>query len=183
MDPVYKYKYKNKLSWKNRLMRLLWNVTWALLFRLTPRIGFYGWRAMLLRLFGAKIGSGCHISPSCRIWAPWNLTLGSLVALAEGVECYSVSPIIIGSKVSVSQRAYLCTASHDISTLHLELIHSPIEIDDHAWVCAEAFLGPGVSIGEGAVIAARACVVKDVEPYSVMAGNPARCIRKREIKE
>lgn len=140
------------------------------------------WRLALLKLFGAKFGQGCRIAPSVRVWAPWNLSMGDYVCLAEGVDCYSVSPIQISSKATVSQRAFLCSASHDISSLSRPLIHSPISIKEHAWVCAEAFIGPGVNVGEGAVVAARAVVVKDVEPWMVVGGNPSKIIKKRELE-
>lgn len=136
----------------------------------------------MYRVFGARIGKGCRLSPSCRVWAPWNLEMGILSALGDGVDCYSVDKIRIGSKVAVSQRVFLCTATHDISTLMRELEHAPISIGDHVWVCAEAFVGPGVTLGKGAVVGARAVVVKDVEPWTVVAGNPSRFVKKREIK-
>lgn len=180
-ESPFQYKYVNQLTVRNRIGRFLWGLAYVLLFRLTPRYGFNGWRVILLRLFGARIGKGCKINPLAKIWAPWNLTLGDLVAFAEGVDCYNVSPITIGTKVTVSQRAFLCTASHDIKTLKRELKHSPIVIEDHVWVCAEAFVGPGVSIGEGSVIGARTLLLRNVEPYSVMSGNPAKLIKKREI--
>lgn len=182
MQQFEAYKYRNELSWRNKLARLAWVVVSAVLFRWTPRYGFNEWRNVLLRLFGATVGKGCKIHPRCRIWAPWNLELGTFVSMAEDVDCYCVSPIQIGSKVAISQRAFLCTASHDISTHLRPLIHKPIVIEDFAWVCAEAFVGPGVRVGEGAVIAARGCVFRDVEPYAVMMGNPATMIKKRVIK-
>jgi putative colanic acid biosynthesis acetyltransferase WcaF len=99
------------------------------------------------------------------------------------VDCYSVSPIQIGNKVTVSQRAFLCSASHDISSLSRPLIHSPIVIKEHAWVCAEAFVGAGITIAEGAVVGARSVVTRDVEAWAVVAGNPAKFVKTRVIDE
>lgn len=173
--------YVDSLSRASRVRRFVWEVFWMIFFWPTPRWFLNSWRILLLRLFGAKIGEGCRVAPSCRIWAPWNLCLGDRTALAEGVECYSVDRIDIGSNVCVSQRAFLCTASHSIHTLQRPLTHRPIVIKDHAWVCAEAFVGPGVIVGEGAVIAARAVAVRDVTEWEVVGGNPARVIKKRKI--
>lgn len=103
--------------------------------------------------------------------------------IADGVDCYNAAPIHIGVNATVSQRAYLCTASHDISDTHHRQIQRPINIGDRAWVCAEAYVGPGVTIGEGAVVGARGCAYKNVEPWTVVGGNPAKVIKKRIIKE
>lgn len=166
---------------RNRLVRMLWGCVYVICFRQSPIWMLRKWRVFLLRLFGAKIGKTCRIDPTCKIWAPWNLKMGSHSCLADSVDCYSVSPIIIGNHVTVSQRSYLCSASHNIHQLDLPLIHQPIQIQDHAWICAQAFIGPGVTIGEGAIVGACAVVTKDVEAWTVVAGNPARFIKKREI--
>jgi putative colanic acid biosynthesis acetyltransferase WcaF len=137
----------------------------------------------LLRLFGAKIGRGCRIAPSCFVWAPWNLIMEDFVALAQGVDCYSVDKIILGSYSTVSQRAFICTASHDVSYLSRPLIHSPIIVGEHAWICAESFVAPGVEVGHGAIVGARSVVTKNVSAWTIVAGNPARYIRVREIVE
>ena len=173
--------YKNNLSIKNRALRLLWNIIYYLLFR--PLVGplFYKWRVFLLRTFGAKIGSHCKIRSSVKIWAPWNLVLGDYVALGPNCNIYSVDKITIGTKVAISQGAYLCTASHDICKRGNPLITAPINIDSFAWVAADAFVGMGVTIGQGAVVGARACVFKDVAPWTVVGGNPAKFIKERKI--
>lgn len=173
--------YADTLGWKLKLRRVLWQLVGNTLFRPTPRGVLHGWRVWILRRFGAHIGSGCRISPSCKIWAPWNLRLGDRVALGDDVDCYCVASITIGSKVAVSQRAFLCSASHDITSLNRPLTFHPIEIEDHAWVCAESFIGPGVTIGEGAVVGARAAAVRDCLPWTTYGGVPARPIGKREI--
>ena len=103
--------------------------------------------------------------------------------LASGVDCYNVNLVHIGANTTVSQRAFLCTASHEITKSLNPLVTAPIEIKDQAWIAAEAYVGMGVTIGQGAVVGARAVVVKDVEPWTVVGGNPARFIKKREIKE
>jgi putative colanic acid biosynthesis acetyltransferase WcaF len=173
-------RYYNPLSWRNKLARAAWAMVWALLFRTSPGISFgSAWRRFLLRLFGAHIGRGATILPSCRVWAPWNLEMGDYSCLSHHVDCYSVDKIKIGSHATVSQYSFLCTASHDIADPHMRLIKSPIAIGEGAWVCAGAFVGPGVTVGEGAVAAARAVVVRDVEPWVVIGGNPAKLIKQR----
>ncbi len=178
-----KRQYEDVLPTRLKLKRAFWHITYLLLYRLTPQTGFNGWRIGLLRLFGATIGKGCRVAPTARIWLPSNLVLGDQVCLAEQTDIYSVAPIHIGSSVAISQRTFLCTASHNIALLSRPLITGPITIGDHAWVCAEAFIGMNVNLGEGAVVGARAVVNSDVSDWTVVAGNPAREIRKRLITD
>jgi len=167
------------MSLRDKLVRLAWEIMYRLLIAWNPRGVMNRWRSFVLRCFGAKIGRGCKIDPGCRIWAPWNLEMEDYAAMANGVDCYCVGRISIGTKVVVSQRAFLCSASHDISTLRRDLVIQPIAISAHAWVCAEAYIGPGVTIGEGAVVGARAAVFRSVEPWHVVGGNPARTLKVR----
>lgn len=111
------------------------------------------------------------------------MDLSDFACLAEGVDFYCVSPIRLEAYATVSQRAFLCSASHKISALSRPLTHSPIVIQRHAWVCAEAFVGAAVTVAEGAVVGARAVVTKDVEPWTVVAGNPAEFVKSRVIIE
>ena len=137
---------------------------------------------MLLRVFGAKIGNSCTILPSARVWAPWTLVVDSRICLSEAVDCYCVDKIILKEHANVSQDAALYTASHDLSSPRMALTTAPIILDRDSWVCARAIILPGVTIGEGAVVAAGAVVTKDVEPWTVVGGNPAKFIKKRELK-
>lgn len=166
-----------------KIKRLVWNLIWLVLFRTTPRWALNNWRVFLLKLFGAKIGKGSRILPSCQIWAPWNLTMGKYSVLGDNVDCYSIDKIIIGDRVTISQRSFLCGGSHDIRSLRLPLVSKPIMINDFAWVCAECFIYPGCIIKEGSIIAARSVLIKDSKSWSVYAGNPAKEIKKRIIKE
>lgn len=174
--------YVDKLSFSSRVRRLIWYFAYCGLFRWTPRLFLGRWRIFLLRIFGAKIGDGCKVDPSCFIWAPWNLVLGDFTCIAGKVDIYSVDKIILGTNVAISQRSFLCTASHDITEISRPLIHKPIIIEDHVWVCAEAFVGLGVTIGEGAVVGARSVLLKDVEAWTVVTGNPAVFRKKRIVK-
>jgi putative colanic acid biosynthesis acetyltransferase WcaF len=161
-----------RISASNRAMRALWTVCWALLYRPTPR-PMHAWRRMILRIFGARIGSGAHPYPAAKIWAPWNLIMESRSCLSDHVDCYCVAPISIGAHATVSQYSYLCSASHDYRVPSLPLVAAPIVIEADAWVAAAAFVGPGVRIGEGAIVGARATVTGDVAPWTVVAGSPA----------
>jgi len=174
-------RYKNQLSFTNKFLRMLWGIVYYLLFKPTPSWILFGWRSNLLRFFGAQIGQGCRVDSSVQIWAPWNLVMGDFVAIGENVDLYSVDKIIIGSKVTISQRAFLCTASHDVRSLHRPLTHAPINLENHVWIAAEAMLHPGVFVKEGAVVAARAVVRNEVAPWSIWAGNPARKVSERKL--
>ena len=138
---------------------------------------------MILRMFGAKIDSTAVVYSSAKVYYPANLTMGRYSCMASDVDCYNVAPIVIGDNVTISQGAFLCTASHDITDTTNPLITARILIENQSWVAAEAFVGMGVTIGEGAVVGARAAVFKDVQPWTVVGGNPAQMIKNRVLKE
>lgn len=175
--------YHDSLTLGNKMARFFWRVSWLFFFRPFHGPIFRYWRSAVLRMWGAKIGRKCAISAKADIWAPWNLELGDYVAIANGVEIYNVSKITMGNHITVSQESYLCTASHDISRLLKPLVHKPIVIGDFSWVCSRSIVLPGVHIGDGAVVAAGAVVTKDVEPWTVVGGNPATFIKKRVLKD
>jgi len=175
--------YQNRHSLKSKLGRVLWNVVWLLLFRPTPRGNlFRPWRIALLKLFGAKVQWSSNVLPSCKIWQPWNLTMGAYASMSENVDCYTVAPIVLGEQATISQGVKLCTAGHDITSKIMELTYKPIVISANVWVAGWSIILPGVTIGEGTVIGAGSVVTKDVAPWSVVGGNPAKFIKKRELK-
>lgn len=169
------------LSTANKLARGVWNLVWVVLFRPTPR-PLHAWRCLLLRLFGAKLGKAVHPYPSARIWAPWNLEMGDHSCLSENVDCYCVERVTIGAHATVSQYSFLCAASHDYSSLDMPMVAAPITIGERAWVTADVFVGPGVTIGNGAVVLARSSVFKDVAPWTVVGGSPAKFLKPRMIE-
>lgn len=171
--------FKSELSLGNKIARVLWALVWLTAFRPSPR-PFFFWRRFLLRLFGARIGRGVRVYGSARIWLPSNLTVGDHSVIGWEVRCYCVAPIRIGAHVIVSQYAHLCAATHDHRDPSMPLRPTPISIADRAWVCADAFVGPGVSVGEGAILGARGCAFRDVPPWTIAGGNPAREISRRE---
>lgn len=162
----------------SRVARFFWKVCWAVLVFPSPR-PFHGWRSFVLRLWGAKIGRHCHIYPRAVIWAPWNLICGDEVGVADGANLYNQAPIKLGSRSVISQGAFLCTGTHDYTSEDFRLVARPIEIGKLAWIAAEAFIHPGVSIGEGAVIGARSVVTRDIPAWMVCAGNPCEPIKPR----
>ena len=162
----------------NRIARFLWQFVWLFLFRPTPP-PMHAWRCWLLRIFGARIASGCHIYSEVRVWAPWNLMMARKSCLGPRVNCYCMAPIVLGEFVVVSQGVHLCTGTHNYNLISFPLLAAPITIESHAWICADAFVGPGVSVGEGAVIGARSVVIRSQPRWMVCAGNPARPIKAR----
>lgn len=175
--------YKNQLGLKHQIIRFIWNIVWGIFARPLPRSIGNRWKIFILRLFGAKISKHAVVYSSAKIYYPSNLIMEENSCLASNVICYNVDLIKLGTNVTVSQGAYLCTASHDIYSQGHELITAPIIIEPQSWVAADAFVGMGVTIGEGAVVGARAAVFKDVEPWIVVGGNPAKPIKKRVITD
>lgn len=165
----------------NRLLRVIWGLAWLLLARFTPP-PLHGWRRLVLRAFGARVGRGARVHGSARIWLPGNLDLGELCLIGPGVNLYNQGRIAIGPRTVISQGAHVCASSHDIADPHFQLILRPIQIDAGAWIAAEAFVGPGVTIGDGAVIGARAALFEDAEANGVYSGNPARLIKQRQLR-
>jgi putative colanic acid biosynthesis acetyltransferase WcaF len=144
-----------------------------------PSSGFRRW---LLRLFGATLGAGVVIKPGARVKYPWLLRAGNHCWIGEDCWIDNLALVDLGSNVCISQGAYLCTGSHDWSDPAFALITRPISVRDGAWICARAFVGPGVEVGEGAVVAAGTVATKNIPPYAVYAGNPAVKVGKRKLK-
>lgn len=167
-----------KYSRSELARRIVWSsVRWS--FFLSPRPAFI-LRRILLRGFKATVGMHVQISNSVDIFAPWNLTIGQYSSIGNRAILYNLANLTIGKSTTISQGAHLCGGSHDYNHPAMTLIKSPIVIGDEVWICADAFIGPGVQIGDGAVVAARAVVVSDVAPNSVVGGNPARLIKMRD---
>lgn len=167
------------LTKRNKLGRLLWRTIWIVLFRPSPRLA-HGWRRFILRLFGAKLGDRTFVYPSVQIWAPWNLEMGDDSCLSHFVDCYCVDKVVLGRKATVSQYSFLCTASHNYKEREMPLITAPITICDFAWVTSDVFIGPGVTVGTGAVVGARSTVSNNVEEWTVVTGSPPKVVNRRD---
>jgi putative colanic acid biosynthesis acetyltransferase WcaF len=172
----------NRENVKWRLRVQVARVAWALvqpLFRLSPR-PLWGWRRAILKLFSAEVGAQAHIYPTVRITMPWNVRIGDYAAIGDRTILYALGSINIGDRVTISQGTHLCAGTHDWRRADMPLLKPPIHISDDAWICADAFIGPGVTIGAFAIVGARSVVTKDVLPSSIVVGNPARQIKTRD---
>jgi putative colanic acid biosynthesis acetyltransferase WcaF len=176
----------NRRAQKYTLAETLRRVAWMLvgrpLFAWSPR-PLFGWRRFVLRCFGASVGPRVHVYPSATIYFPWNLTVGADSAIGEGALVYNLGPITIGTQVTISQQAHLCAGTHDHTNPAMPLQKPPITIESQAWVCADAFIGPSVTVGEGAVVGARAVAMKNVRAWTIVAGNPACVLRDRVLED
>lgn len=141
-------------------------------FRFSPR-PLWAWRRFLLRRFGARIGPEVHIYPTVRIVIPWMLDISEGAAVGDRVILYALGPISIGERTNISQNAHLCAGTHDWRDPAMPLIKSGITIEDDAWICADAFIGPGVHVGARTIVGARTCVLQDLDADVIAQGNPA----------
>jgi putative colanic acid biosynthesis acetyltransferase WcaF len=167
-----------KYSRPEQLRRIAWGIgRWLL--ALSPRPCF-AWRRGVLRLFGARVGEHVNVYPSCRIYMPWNLSIGHGSALGEDVLVYNLGKVVIGQRATVSYRAHICAGTHDFSDPALPLLKLPVTLEDDVWVGTDAFLGPGVTVGAGALIGARTVVIRTVAPLAIVVGNPGRTVGVRK---
>lgn len=167
---------------KSPLLVLLWWLVRDTVFLASPQ-PLYGFRNWLLRLFGAKIGRNVIVRPTTRVTYPWKLEIGDDSWIGDFVELYTLGDIKIGKSVCVSQNSYICTGSHDLRSPAFDIYAKTITIEDQAWVASDVFVGPGVTIGYGAVIGARSTIMDDAPPLSIMTGNPARVVGSRDPTE
>jgi putative colanic acid biosynthesis acetyltransferase WcaF len=168
-------------SFRNRLFRGIWSVIWLVFAAWTPP-PLNRWRCFLLRLFGAQIAPTGVVYGSARIWYPPNLVVGRRARVSPGVTVYNVARITLHDYAIVSQGTHLCSATHDIEDSDFQTKARPITIGRWAWVAADCFVGPGVTVGDGAVLGARGVAFRDLEPWTVYVGSPARAIKKRHVR-
>jgi putative colanic acid biosynthesis acetyltransferase WcaF len=165
-------------STREKAARMLWGLVQATLFRLSFH-SWYGWRRAVLVAFGARLDPVVRIRRSVRIECPWNLAVGHDSAIGDRVVLYCLGPVSIGSRVTVSQGAHLCAGTHDFTRRAMPLVRPRISVGDDAWICADAFVGPSVDVGAGAILGARAVAMRSLDPWTIYAGNPARAVRAR----
>lgn len=161
------------------LLRIVWLLINTTVFKIVPWVT----RRTLVRCFGSKQGYDATFYPSVRIFAPWNLQTGEHVVLGSNVELYNKGMVTIGNNVVISRDVFFCTASHDITSPTMDLVVRPIVIGDNVWIAAKSMILPGVTIGKGAVVGAGTVVAKDVPPWSIVVGNPARVVSERRIRD
>ena len=169
---------RSPYSTSEKVRRLLWALVQATLFRLSFH-SWYGWRRALLSAFGARLDPVVRIRRTVRVECPWNLSIGHDSAIGDQVTLYCLGPVSIGARVTVSQGAHLCAGTHDYAKRSMPLVRPPIHVGDDAWICAEAFVGPKVTVGAGAILGARSVAMRSLDPWTIYAGNPAVAVRPR----
>jgi putative colanic acid biosynthesis acetyltransferase WcaF len=169
-------------SFRHRLFRAFWILCWALLGRWTPP-PLHGWRRLLLRAFGAKLAPTARVYGTARVWYPPNLEMGDHAVLGPKSNCYCMDKVTIGAYAVISQDAELCGGTHVPDDPDFQLVTKPIVIGHHAWVAAGAFVHPGVVVGEGALLGARSVATRNLEPWTIYGGSPAKPIRERRWPE
>ncbi len=172
------HRHRSPYTWRVQLGRLLWTCCQRTLFRFSPRPA-YRWRRWLLHLFGANIHPTARLHPTVRIEQPWNMTFGPNATVGDAAILYALGSIQIGARATISQFAHLCAGSHDYQLADMPLTRQPIIIGDDAWVAADGFVGPGVTVGEGAILGARGVASRDLLAWTIYAGNPASAIKPR----
>lgn len=162
------------------LRRWLWLFVQSTLFRWSPR-PFHAWRAWLLRLFGADIPAPGQVVvfPTARVMFPWLLHLAPRSMVGPHVNLYNLAPVTLRFGANLSQHCHLCAGTHDFTRWEMPLVTKPIEIGPNAWLGADVFVGPGVTVGELCVVGARSVVVKDLPPRTICAGSPCRVLKPR----
>lgn len=156
----------------------LWNCCQETLFRFSPA-PCYGFRRWLLKLFGCKLGEAVRVRPRARLHYPWRIEIGDYSAIGDDAWLYSIAPIKIGEHTTISQKSFLCTATHDYNNPRFKLTHQPISVGNGVWIAADVFVAPGVTIGDNAVIGARSSVFHDMPPGMVSYGYPCCPIKPR----
>jgi len=167
---------------QNRLLRLTWGIVYAVLYRPSPR-PFHKWRCFLLRLFGARLAADVHPYPTARIWAPWNLICDEAASIGEDAIVYNPKTLHIGSHAIVSQYAFICGATHDYEDPAFPTVAYSMSIGAYSWICARACVQPGVQVGEGAVLALASVATRNLEPWTVYGGMPAKPLKKRVLRQ
>jgi len=182
MNPAATEADRHRSPWttKQKAGRLLWAIVQATLFGMSPH-HLYAWRAMLLRIFGAKIAKHVQVRPSVRFIIPWHVEIGEHTSIGDFAIIYSLGKITMGKYVTISQYAHLCAGSHDARTRAMTLTTAPITLGDDVWIAADAFVGPGVTVGERSIVGARASVFSDIPSDVIVGGNPAKIIKPREF--
>ncbi|WP_035477465.1 putative colanic acid biosynthesis acetyltransferase [Aliagarivorans taiwanensis] len=174
-----KTQHDSVFTLKDRLYRFLWLSVKFCFFKFSP-VPLFRYRCWVLNVMGASVHKLARIYPSADIWLPANLEVEANATIGPGVRVYNQGFITIRERAIVSQNVSLCASTHNYNDSLHPLVLSPVVIGKEAWICAEAFVGPGVNIGEGAVVGARSAVFKNLDAWLVYGGNPAKPIKSRD---
>ena len=178
IQDLSRFRVPSNFRGRSALNVQLWWFVQATFFQWSPQFA-YAYRRWLLRLFGAKIGKGVIIRPSVTITYPWKVSIGDHAWVGDNVVLYSLGEIEIGNNSVVSQRSYICTGDHDFTQPDFPIRSRKITIGEQAWVAADVFIAPGITIGAGAVIGARSSVFMDMPAGMLCFGSPCKAFKKR----
>lgn len=177
-NPPHEARAVSAYTRKEKVARALWMLLGQPAFRCT----FHNWyplRAAILRRFGATIAPNVRLMNTVTIEQPWNISIGANTAVGHHAILYALGPITLAENVSISQYAHLCAGTHDYTRPDMPLLRPPIVVEREAWIAADAFIGPGVTVREGSIVGARASVFRDTQPWMIHTGNPARAVKDR----
>jgi putative colanic acid biosynthesis acetyltransferase WcaF len=172
--------YASPWNRSEQIRMLVWEWCWIVFCVWTPK-PLNRWRLFWLRLFGARLEGRPFVHQRARIQIPWNLIMGDRACLGDRANAYSLGPIEIGARATVAQEVYLCAGTHDFNDPTLPLQTAPVRVGEDAFVGARALVLPGVSIGARAIVGAGSVVSRDVPANVVVAGNPCRVLRPRDV--
>ena len=181
MQHLNTFKLPQNFRGRNAFVVQLWWLVQSILFSNSPQF-MYGFRRFLLRLFDAKIGKNVIIRPTAKITYPWKISIGDFSMIGDDVVLYSLGEIEIGKNVVISQKSYICAASHDYLKSDFPIFAKKVTIEDQCWLATDVFVAPGITIGKGTVVGSRSSVYKDLPSNKVCIGNPAKIIRERKVE-
>lgn len=181
MQQLNTFKLPKNFRGRNAFIVQLWWLVQSILFSNSPQF-MYGFRRFLLRLFGAKIGKNVIIRPTVRVTYPWKVSIGDFSMIGDDVVLYSLGEIEIGNNVVISQKSYVCAASHDYLKSDFPIFAKKVTIEDQCWLATDVFVAPGITIGKGTVVGSRSSVYKNLPSNKVCIGNPAKIIRERKVE-
>ena len=181
MQQLNTFKLPENFRGRNAFVVQLWWLVQSILFSNSPQF-MYGFRRFILRLFGAKIGKKVIIRPTAKITYPWKVSIGDFSMIGDDVVLYSLGEIEIGKNVVISQKSYLCAASHDYLKSDFPIFAKKITIEDQCWLATDVFVAPGITIEKGTVVGSRSSVYKNLPSNKVCMGNPAKIIRERKVE-
>jgi putative colanic acid biosynthesis acetyltransferase WcaF len=180
-EPAAAARHVSAFSGREKLARLIWAAVQGTLFRLSFTTWF-GFRNRLLRLFGADVHPSCRIRRLARFECPWHFRAGANTSIGDGAIIYCLGPVKVGERVTISQYAHLCAGAHDYTKPEMPLRRPPITIESDVWIAADAFVGPNVTVGQGAILGARGAAFHDLEPWMIYRGNPAVAVKPRRYE-
>lgn len=176
------YRFPKNFRGRNVFVVQTWWFVQAVFFNLSPQF-MYGWRRFLLRLFGARIGTGVILRPSVKVTYPWKVRIGDRSWLGDDVVLYSLGEIEIGADTVISQKCYLSAGSHKYNKTAFPIYSEKISIEDECWLATDVFVACGITVGKGTVVGARSSIFNNLPAGKVCYGSPAKVIRDRSNDE